>query len=515
MNNEYQLPPPDEIPESEMWKPHFEDEQPDKGQQPTRAQQHYEVQQPQGNVTSDELCERLVIGTLLNYQKAWNDNADILTDELFFFVKNKLAYKAAKACINRGDKVDIISVWEEVQKHPKEYQGLNYLDILDLSNNNIVGEELRPKLERLQELKLRRALWTIAKRLETAGVSEYIPVEKVQDEAMSALRDLFHTPSSDIKSMKEVGDEYMKNVIVANREGTRQKFYIPTGFKFFDEQGALQFSDLWIIAGESGQGKSSLAQAIALNAASKGVPTVYYSLEMSNEQLYGRAMSVRIGVPGKIINKDKLTDEQYHRAVKEKDKLDAIPFYFVEGIGSSLDRILSSIRTLYYKKGAKLIIVDYLGLMEINNMNKATTADKYGTMSRRLKSIAQELNICVIALSQLSRDKNDPTPRKARLMNSSQIENDANGIIFIWRPEYTNKELGDKKPQHFPQPFADVSIHGTALIMQAKGRGLGEGSFIAGFNDKLTKFYDLNQDQLPKRADEPKQPDDEGDDVPW
>lgn len=503
MNNQnYQLPPPEQLPSDEQ----------SKTENANRDNAQHNEQHQSGNVTHDYDCELLVIGTLLNNQSVWNDNAELLSDSLFFDDKHKKAFKAAKVCLSKGDTVDVVNVNAEILKHPQQYEGVTRNDLDKMSSQVLRGSEIRTKLERLQELSLRRNLWIIGKRLENAGLNESKPVEKAQDEALRSLQDLFTTPSSNIKSMKEVGEAFRIEVLEANRNGNRN-VCVPTGFKVLDEKGAFQLSDLWTIGADTSQGKTSFAEAIAIHATTQGVPTVIYSMEMTSKQLYARIMSSRIGVPNEIIYTRPLTDEQYQRALKANERLEMLPAYFEERSTNTPDEIFSSIRTMYYKKNIKLAIVDYLQILNVNTKS-INEEQALANAARHFKNLAKELNICIILLSQLNKDQdgNRYKPKITRLRGSGQIAEASDGVILLWRPEYYTKNYGNNL--NFPKPFEDVSIHGTALIEVAKGRNIGRTSFIAGFDSKLTKFYDLNQSMLPKRSEEPKSMD-EGTDDPF
>ena len=446
----------------------------------------------QSKGTKDLECEKTVIGHLLNHMKEWNENSDFLSEGLFTDLVCKNVYSAAKTCLNRGDDVDYISVNAEIRSNPSKYAGISENQIKVLAQfGGISNAPIRPKVIRLNELWQRRQLCYIGIQLEKAGNDESVSISKTQDDAITELRDLYSTHTSDIKSMRDVVNKFMQEVVKANKEGTRKSF-IHSGFKALEDIGAFQFSDMWVIAADSSQGKTSFVDAIAFHAASTGIPTVIYSMEMTSLQLCGRVMATRTGIPNGILSTRTLTEEQTQRVVDAGNVLKNLPVYFDEKSTISLDGILSSIRTLYYKKGIKLAIVDYLQIVNLNLKN-ATREQAVANAARRFKNLAKELNICIVLLSQLSRDKADPKPKIERLRDSGQITEAADGVILIWRPEYYGTNY------HYPKPFEEVSTSGTAYIEVAKGRNVGKLSFIAGFDAKLTKFYDVKAESLPKR----------------
>ena len=444
---------------------------------------------------NDVHCEQIVVGTLLHYPKEWFNNGDLSAD-LFYDLKCRLTFQAAKAVLDRGGHLGTTTVFEEVNKHPEKFKNLLFhSDIIELIGMAETTVDLRDKIFRLQGLMRRRRLRPIWQMLQEAEQEESIPLEKVQEEAMSRLQDLLTTSSTNIKTLEEVGKDFLVNVIEANRNGTREKGIV-TGFKSLDERGAFQLSDMWVIAADSSQGKTSFALAIILQAAKNQLPTAVYSMEMTAVQLYERITAGRVGIPSGILNNKQLDDEQYQRVVESVKYYSDFPISFDEKSTSSLDEIISSIRTLHYKKNIKLAVVDYMQILNVN-MKSANQEQQMAEAARRFKNLAKELNICIILLSQLSKESGSygAKPQLNRLRGSGQINEAADGVILLWRPEYYSDNL------HYPKPYEDVSIKGTAHIDIAKGRNTGTFSFIAGFNAKLTKFYDLTN--LPKKADEP------------
>lgn len=212
----------------------------------------------QSKGTKDLECEKTVIGHLLNHMKEWNENSDFLSEGLFTDLVCKNVYSAAKTCLNRGDDVDYISVNAEIRSNPSKYAGISENQIKVLAQfGGISNAPIRPKVIRLKELWQRRQLCYIGIQLKKAGNDESVSISKTQDDAITELRDLYSTHTSDIKSMRDVVNKFMQEVVKANKEGTRKSF-IHSGFKALEDIGAFQFSDMWVIAADSSQGKTSL-----------------------------------------------------------------------------------------------------------------------------------------------------------------------------------------------------------------------------------------------------------------
>jgi replicative DNA helicase len=436
---------------------------------------------------SDELCEQVVIGTLLNYPKEWAENADLLCPELFTSYPCLTIYTLIKGVTDRGEQADIISVTAELAK--TKTQGVTAMDIIDLSNHVAVGG-LRQQVLRLVEIKRRRELWRIGHQMIQAGTDESEPLETVQASAMQELGDLFASASTEIQSISQVASSYTENIINANREGRRLQG-APTGFGMIDQRGGLQPSDLFVIAADSSQGKSSLALNMAENAAKSGYPCAYYSLEMTAGQLFARILATETGLPSNVLNTRPLTDEQLSRYQSASASVSQLPLYFDERSTSSLDGILSSIRTMVFRHHIKVAVVDYLQILNVNQKN-VNKEQAMADAARRCKNLAKELNICIVLLSQLSRDRDNPQPTMARLRDSGQIAEAADVVLLIYRPEVYGSRY------HYPDELSKVSTEGTAMLHVCKGRNIGTFRFVVGFNASLTKFFEL--DTMPVAA---------------
>lgn len=430
----------------------------------------------------DPLCEQVVVGTLLSFPKEWAENADLLCPELFTSYQCQTIYTLSKGVVDRGEKADIISITAELAK--TKTQGVSPTDILDLSNHVAVSS-MRQQVMRLVELQRRRTVWAIGQRMIQAGTDESEPIEAIQSQAVDRLSNLFSSASAEIQSIAQVATDYTRNTIQANREGSRLQG-APTGFTEIDQRGGLQPSDLFVIAADSSQGKSSLALNMAVNVAKNGYPCSYYSMEMTADQLFARILATETGLPSNILNTRPLTDEQLSRYTAASTSVASLPLYFDERSTSSLDAIISSIRTMAYRNHVKVAVVDYLQILNVN-MKNVNKEQQMADAARRFKNLAKELNICIILLSQLNRDRDNPQPSMARLRDSGQIAEAADVVLLIYRPEVYGSRY------KYPDELSKVSTSGTAMLHVCKGRNIGTFRFIVGFNAPLTMFHELEQ----------------------
>lgn len=270
---------------------------------------------------------------------------------------------------------------------------------------------------------------------------------------------------------------------------------IPTGFAAIDRLGGLHVTDLVVVAGETSMGKTALTLTMALNAAAAGVPVGVVSLEMSEEQMAARLIARKSGVGSRDILYSKLTDSDYNRVGEAMADIRALPLW-MDYKSRDMYRIEGCVRRWVYHHKVRLAVVDYLQNIPTKNAEKQHI--EYGRVCAALKNLAAELGICILLVSQLSRgDRDDPYPTLSRLKGSGDIENAADTVLLVFRPEYY-KRAGRKIG--YRGEFKDVAVEGTAEIIMAKGRNTGTGAFMAAFDGRLTSFTDLPQDNLPKKA---------------
>lgn len=427
---------------------------------------------------NDKACEDVLVGSILADNNAFNNVRDILSDDCFFDNFNKAVYRAIIAVTEQGNVADIISVKAELESKRVQFDLMALMSLTDHYTINI-----RQYAIRLKDLATRRRLTQIAQKLLINSYTEENPIEQVTQQTTDDIAALFSSDVSEVMVLRD-GIKKVNTIINQNLQDTHQLTGSPTGFEELDKKmGGLQCSDLTIIAAESSIGKSSLSLSIALNAAKYGEKIAIYSMEMKAEQLTARIMAMESGVSSSNILYARLDGGQLQQIEKGVGKIENLNIFFDDRSTSSIDTILSSIRYMVMKYKVKGAIIDYLQILNVN-MKNVNKEQAMGDVARRLKNIAKELDIWVIALSQLSRDKENPVPTLARLRDSGQIAEAADNVILIYRPEFYGK-------LSYPSDFASASVQGTALIHLAKGRNVGTTKFICGFSAPTTLFYNL------------------------
>ena len=271
---------------------------------------------------------------------------------------------------------------------------------------------------------------------------------------------------------------------------------VPSGFtKLDDMTSGWQKSDLIIIAGRPAMGKTSFALSIAKNVAiDQRIPVAFFSLEMNNVQLVNRLISNTCEIEGKKVMNGQLDDADWDRFDRNIRKLEGAPLYVDETPGLSIFELRTKARRLAREKKVELIMIDYLQLMNANGMRFGNRQEEVSTISRSLKQLAKELDIPILALSQLNRSveqrgdaEGGKRPQLSDLRESGAIEQDADMVLFVHRPEYYHI-LNDEKGN---------DLRGMAQIIIAKHRKGAVGDVLLNFRGEYTRFANPEDTYMP------------------
>lgn len=297
---------------------------------------------------------------------------------------------------------------------------------------------------------------------------------------------------------------------------------LATGLKDLDSKmGGLQSSDLIIVAGRPGMGKTSLATNVAYNVARawqgeirpdghmstvNGGIVGFFSLEMSAEQLATRIIAEQTGIPSSTIRRGAITERDFETIKDVSIELQNLPFYVDETGGLSIAQLAARARRLKRQRGLDLIVVDYIQLLQGSSKRASEgRVQEVTEITTGLKALAKELNVPIVALSQLSRQvesRDDKRPQLSDLRESGSIEQDADVVLFVFREEYylSNKEPRPGTEEHAKWQIEMDAAHGKAEIIIGKQRHGPTGTVQVHFDANITRFGDLAQDShLPER----------------
>ena len=435
-------------------------------------------------LVNDPKAEQYVIGSLLVDPTAYTLVSQYLDEDCFYDPMCRDIWKAVDNMGKQGMPIDVISVSAELSK---QKSNVTALDLMNISAQIASSAHVEYHAIRLQDLGRRRKLWVVGQQLSKVGLSEEILTADAHQEAIESIGGVFEKADGVFTlndAMNSLNEIMVKNATVGGvTTGTK------TGMERFDEKGGLQKSDLIIVAGETSQGKTSLALCMTRHAIENGAKVAFYSMEMTKEQLTARLLSAKTNIPANnILYSGSLAPSEIRMIDDARGKLPGENLFFDDKSTSNIDSILLSIRMLKMQKNIDGAVVDFLQILNVNSRSTSFSREQaMGDAARRFKNLAKELNIWIIALSQLSRDSNCPEPNLNRLRDSGQIGEAADVVILVYRAEYYNRA--------YPAPFDnkdDYPTDGTAMIDVAKGRNIGTFKFFMGFNKNTTNFFKTN-----------------------
>lgn len=431
-------------------------------------------------------AERVVLGALMIDKDAFTVVSDVLHPETFYEPRNQKVYKAIQTLSMDEKPVDIITVTDELAKEGtlEDVGGPAY--ILELSSKVASSANIVYHSRILVQKYMARQLISFASKIETMAFDESQDIDELMQDAESSLFELSQKNlKQDYTSLEPVIKEALAKLdqAAANDGGLTG---IPTGYtKLDDITSGWQPSDLVIIAGRPAMGKTSFALSLAKNIVMDyQIPAAFFSLEMSNIQLADRLISNVCEISGKKIMNGQLADEEWNRIDKNVRKMQAAPLFIDDTPGMSIFELRTKARRLVREKGVKILMIDYLQLMNANGARFGSRQEEVSTISRSLKGLAKELNIPVLALSQLNRsvenrDGNEgKRPQLSDLRESGAIEQDADMVLFVHRPEY----------YHIYQDDHGNDLRGKAQIIIAKHRKGATGDVLLNFRGEFTRF---------------------------
>jgi replicative DNA helicase len=433
----------------------------------------------QPTLPSNVDAERATLGSVLLNRDALAAIAAWLKPEYFYLERHSQIYEAMLACFNNRVPPDTRTVSEELRRrgHLEQVGGVIYLaELVEGVPTSYHVEFYARTVERTAIL---RRLINTGAQIAALGYNEQIEIDETIDKAEALLFDIAQKRTSqDFVHISAVVDSYYEQLNYL-QEHRGEVMGVQTGYRDFDQiTGGLQRSDLIILAARPGTGKTSFAMSLAYNVAMYYSNTVaVFSLEMGREQLVQRLIAMETQIDTHRLRLGQVPDNQLKIVFDAMGRLAQAPIYIEDTPGISIMELRSKARRLQSQHGVSLIIIDYLQLM--SGRGKENRVQEVGEISRGLKALARELNVPVIALSQLSRaveGRQSHVPMLSDLRESGSIEQDADIVMFIYRDELYNKD-SDKK--------------GIAEIHIAKHRNGPVGVVNMRFDPATTRFADL------------------------
>ncbi|HYO31132.1 MAG TPA: replicative DNA helicase [Thermomicrobiales bacterium] len=424
-------------------------------------------------------AEQGLLGSLLIDRDAIIRVASFVKPEDFYHHANGTVYRAVFDLYNRREPTDFITLSDELGRRDQldAVGGLAYLSSLLNAVPTAVHVEYYGRIvERTATL---RRLIDAGAKIVAIGYQDGVETEDALDSAEKAIFDVSQKrQTKDFVSIAEVLDRFFDQIDLL-QQNRGALVGVATGFSDMDAlTGGLQKSDLIILAARPSMGKTSMALGMAYGAAvSHGHSVGIFSMEMSADQLVQRLLSMETGVDSHRLRLGQIDDGEWDRISRAFGRLAEAKIYIDDQAGASVMDVRSKARRLQAEHGLDLVVVDYLQLM--SGRRSENRVQEISEISRGLKGLARELNVPVVALSQLSRaveSRADHRPMLSDLRESGSIEQDADIVMFIYR-EDKYEEDSEKK--------------GIAEIIVAKHRNGPVGSVNLRFFDRTARFADL------------------------
>jgi replicative DNA helicase len=433
--------------------------------------------------------EKCVLGAMLLEKDAIITASEMLREEDFYREDHKKIFQTMIDLFDKNEPVDLVTVAEELRKKSilEDVGGAVYL--AELVNSVPTAANISKYCRIVQEKSILRRLIRVATRIISLGYEASRDVEDIVDEAERLIFEIAQKKSSE-------GFSYIKDVIMDTFERIEQLYNskgsmtgVPTGFHDFDRMtSGLQPSDLILIAARPSMGKTAFALNIAQHAAVReNIPVAIFSLEMSKEQLVQRMLCAEANIDSHRLRSGELDDSDWEKLARAMGLLSEAPIYIDDTPGIPVMEVRAKARRLKAEKGLGLIIIDYLQLMQ-GKGDSENRQHEISQISRSLKALARELNVPVVALSQLSRApemRQDHRPILSDLRESGSQEQDSDVVAFLYRDEYYNPDTEKKN---------------IAEIIIAKQRNGPTGVIELVWLKQFTKFVSIERYRSTSRA---------------
>ena len=488
--------------------------------------------QPSDNTDTESRLPRNVeadaalIGALLIDNRVAADVETMLQEEHFFEPLHGRLYRQILSLINRNMVATPVTLKPlfESDEALKSLGGPGYLAKLTASNIGLLGA--KDMARQIYELAMLRELVSVGRTLveQALDTSESVDPKQQIENAEAALYRVAEGDAEQggTKRFSSASVEALSLVKKAIDAGGGLSG-VTTGIQSINQKlGGLHHSDLLILAGRPGMGKTSLATNLAFNAANRwrtdiaeqidpagsvGAPVAFFSLEMSADQLATRILAEQSGISSEQLRKGKLTKAEFNDLARAAQQLEDLPLYIDDTPGLTIAALRTRARRLKKKYEIGLIIVDYLQLLQGTGRGDQNRDNEISEISRGLKTLAKELNVPVIALSQLSRaveQREDKRPQLSDLRESGSIEQDAEIVLFIYRGEYYHLALKPDEPdeasseemksKYLAWEEKHLEMVGRATLIVAKQRHGSTGNLPLRFDSNTTKFSDFEGD---------------------
>lgn len=432
--------------------------------------------------------EEAVLGALMLEKDALSSIADILKPEVFYKDAHRLIYEGILYLFNDSQPVDLLTVTNQLRKDGtlEAVGGAYAVTALTTKVNSAANVEYHARI--IIEMAIKRELIRVAGEIQREAFEDTTDVFDLLDKTEGSLFEISEQNiRKNYQDMRTIMTEALSE-LEARQKHTDGLTGVPSGFSELDRvTSGWQPSDLIIIAARPGMGKTAFVVSAMRNAAVDfGKPVAIFSLEMSSVQLVNRLISAESELESEKIKKGNLADYEWQQLLHKTEKISKSPIFIDDTPALTILELRAKCRRLKSQHDVQLIIIDYLQLMSADSRSGGNREQEIASISRALKGLAKELNVPVIALSQLSRAVEtrggDKRPQLSDLRESGSIEQDADMVMFLYRPEYYGLN----------EDAEGMPTTGMGEVIIAKHRNGSLDNVKLKFIGKFTKFTDMD-----------------------
>lgn len=431
--------------------------------------------------------ESVVLGAILLDKDAMTKVATILNEESFYDDRNKAVFKAMVELSRRSEPIDMITTIKSLKSLKIDFPNFQ-LYISNLTARVASSANLEIWSLNLKELWIRRVLIRQAAEVTSKAFDLGVDVFDIYGEVLTTLNAIYGGANKrDAVHVSVITPQATESIVSRSLSNKSISGY-STSIEAIDRMiGGHQKSDLMYMAGRPGMGKTAMALTEVLELGKNGIPVAFFSLEMSSVQIVYRLMSMMTGIPSERLMKYKLDDDTMRLYYQYLDQINRLPIYIDDSADLSVFDLSNKVKNLIAKHKVEIVFVDYIQLMSVGkNAGRGNREQELSTISRNLKLIAKECNIPMVVLAQLSRaveSRTDKKPMISDLRESGSLEQDADIVTFLFRPEYYGMQV-------------DGGLQGYAEYIVSKQRNGGTGAVPITFNASIMKYTDLNNNYL-------------------
>ena len=442
--------------------------------------------------------EQVVLGAMLLEKDALIEVVDFLKPFYFYKEQHALVFSSILRLYKKNEPIDILTVTQDLKRAGDLDTVGGAFYVSSLTNRIGSSANIAKHALLIVEKYMQREIIRFSTENIKLAYEDSTDVFELQESILKGFTDLIDVgQSKSFDTIETLGDEFISDLI-DKKNGTR-KPSISNGIKEIDTYGGNNKSDLIVVAGRPGMGKTAYVVKVLRSCAiDNKIPCGIFSLEMTSQQLLLRIASAECGVDSEDLRKGQVTDSEVKLINNRLIEIKKTPLYIDDTGTINIDTLCIKAKKMKRLYGIQQLVIDYLGYIKTKEKFNNKT-DSIGSITNRLKALAKELDIPIILLCQLNREAdkrpiNSRMPILSDLRDSGEIEQDADQVVFLFRPQYYNDCPNDGRGNYFLESEnGRTDVTNKAYVSFAKNRHGKLGTEIIGFKKEFTEFYSLTE----------------------